>query len=802
MKYKKLLRMFAWVTAMAVTISCADNDVEEPGLSGRENILIDVVTDEKAQTRADSHGIDSLNENKIDRLDFFFYDNIVGNNNAKIHLRVTPNTTWQYRLRREVTNSTLSSLYQNGLEASVGSTSVYVYVIANAPDNIDFDALDNTSVNALKRLAITAPFEPQTSGSTKQDNFVMDGNHTAKLVKTDGKYRLVVEKEEPILLYRAAAKIDLVIRSLKDVVEDEAGNEWIPDKEHIKVGFYHGVKNSYVNTDGDNTFPVASSDQFNYALSDNRGKDMTAYQVTVGQGEDEQTFTNYKHAEPFYSYTSQWEGETSGDVDANKEVYLTLMVPWKLNREDVTAYTNTYYQVPVNRAGKKLGRNVHYLIELNVGILGSFTEQEITTLEDNTYLVLRQLEWNQNINLDADVLDTRYLAIKYDTVYMSNTTHGVAEYITSHPSTARIDTIKWFDYSQVNFRLAVVTRNQPNQINYYTQSNNGQWTTYVARTTSNGIYNTYNNHIAANNDGTITLDHSLDDMYSPQTIVATVYHKDKTSVSEKVVFVQYPPIYLTGHKSVGRVFVNRYSYNNPATTTYSGYRLAVDDRGTGNNDYRLGNINDPTTINGSSANSNPNLYTINISSFGSNVDYDYRIGDPRSTTPETIANISRLSNYYPTSSDASPNMISPKFQVASSFGVINGNYYMNYDQAKKRCASYQEDGYPAGRWRMPTYAEVRFIMSLSHAGTIPSLFNFYTDGQGNDTEGYWVANGKIVMLGNQLQFSTNNNTRTAVRCVYDTWYWGTTHATGNNSNQPIWGDATNFSWDNYTHSDE
>ena len=508
MKYKKLLRMFAWVTAMAVTISCADNDVEEPGLSGRENILIDVVTDEKAQTRADSPGIDALNENKIDRLDFFFYDNIVGNNNAKIHLRVTPNTTWQYRLRREVTNSTLASLYQNGLEASVGSTSVYVYVIANAPDNIDFDALDNTSVNALKRLAITAPFEPQTSGSTKQDNFVMDGNHTAKLVKIDGKYRLIIEKEEPILLYRAAAKIDLVIRSLKDVVEDEAGNEWIPDKEHIKVGFYHGVKNSYVNTDGVNAFPVASSDQFNYALSDNRGKDMTAYQVTVGQGEDEQTFTNYKHAEPFYSYTSQWEGETSGDVDANKEVYLTLMVPWKLNREDVTAYTNTYYQVPVNRAGKKLGRNVHYLIELNVGILGSFTEQEITTLEDNTYLVLRQLEWNQNINLDADVLDTRYLALKYDTVYMSNATQGVAEYITSHPSTARVDRVEWFDYSQLDVRLAVVTSNNPNYIFYYTQNNNGQWTTYSSRTTSNGIYNTYNNNIVANDDGTIVLTHS------------------------------------------------------------------------------------------------------------------------------------------------------------------------------------------------------------------------------------------------------------------------------------------------------
>ena len=95
-----------------------------------------------------------------------------------------------------------------------------------------------------------------------------------------------------------------------------------------------------------------------------------------------------------------------------------------------------------------------------------------------------------------------------------------------------------------------------------------------------------------------------------------------------------------------------------------------------------------------------------------------------------------------------------------------------------RCALYQEGGYPAGRWRLPTYSEVEFIMGLSTQGKIPTLFNMSTP---NDFEGYWCANGKVVLDNNVVKLETpgnyTNSGPTAPRCVYDLWYWGDEHST-------------------------
>ena len=139
-----------------------------------------------------------------------------------------------------------------------------------------------------------------------------------------------------------------------------------------------------------------------------------------------------------------------------------------------------------------------------------------------------------------------------------------------------------------------------------------------------------------------------------------------------------------------------------------------------------------------------------------------------------------LTNYHPTNpTEETENMIAPEILIASSYGKTrykqsSGGYDMTLSRAKMRCALYQEDGYPAGRWRLPTFAEVKFIMSLSTTETIPELFTMNTP---TDTEGYWCANGKVVLRNNVVQLETNNTTPTAPRCVYDLWYWGEDHDT-------------------------
>ncbi len=149
-----------------------------------------------------------------------------------------------------------------------------------------------------------------------------------------------------------------------------------------------------------------------------------------------------------------------------------------------------------------------------------------------------------------------------------------------------------------------------------------------------------------------------------------------------------------------------------------------------------------------------------------------------SRTGTRYSHVDKLTQYHPTKENIDGYMIAPEFQIASSYGKTTE---VTYQRAKERCASYQEDGYPAGRWRLPTKGEIQFAVELSRDGIIPTLFN----GR------YWAANGTYgsgysSTTGSFTDYTNNNNTN-YVRCVYDIWYWGDEHSTY--ANQFHYGDA-------------
>ena len=125
--------------------------------------------------------------------------------------------------------------------------------------------------------------------------------------------------------------------------------------------------------------------------------------------------------------------------------------------------------------------------------------------------------------------------------------------------------------------------------------------------------------------------------------------------------------------------------------------------------------------------------------------------------------IRHLAFYYPTeASERTRNMLAPSYRVCSKFGGIEfGKITLEY--ARYRCAAYQEDGFPAGRWRVPTEAEVSFIAQLSANGTFDVLFN--------PNQVYWSANG-AVQVKEQGGVTPVTDGTALLRCVYDTWYWG------------------------------
>ena len=186
----------------------------------------------------------------------------------------------------------------------------------------------------------------------------------------------------------------------------------------------------------------------------------------------------------------------------------------------------------------------------------------------------------------------------------------------------------------------------------------------------------------------------------------------------------------------------------------------------------------------------------------------------------------RLNNYYPTEeTDSKANVIAPKLRIASSYGSVRSN--LHRAGARRRCAAYQEAGRPAGRWRLPTLAEIKYISRLSAKGRIPQLFSpnpsRIRTGPNDDnprtftaqyrdrfngvwrTETrvdasysyYWCAQGLAYIDGyDGIDFTPKSETtgevfilsdgernpvgdrldkdhfvQAAVRCVYDEWYW-------------------------------
>lgn len=132
------------------------------------------------------------------------------------------------------------------------------------------------------------------------------------------------------------------------------------------------------------------------------------------------------------------------------------------------------------------------------------------------------------------------------------------------------------------------------------------------------------------------------------------------------------------------------------------------------------------------------------------------------------------------------NIIAPRILISSGLTELLvrqiPSAFINF---VKRGATFQEAGYPAGRWRLPTEGEVAFIAARQFDKTIPDIFN-------RDVP-YYCASGRWVIVpssGETLTFGTDINQEIEVwgstykisdlldaKFVYDLWYWG---------DQPAW----------------
>lgn len=753
------------------------------------NVSFTLVNSE-LKTRAEE-GVADFNENLITKADIFLYADPNANAVCKLTWKGSAETT-------ATVNATLTKEQLDGLfGTNAASGSCTGYAVVNGPDTPDSG--DGTKISALKNLEIGGSSEFSVFPST---SFVMDGQNNA--ISYDGN-----KVTGNIDLDRAASKIQLYIpnNKLTNYIDD-AGNQWVPQTTGMAVSFHNGVYSSRVDVVDAND----RTDDNYYSLSDNPEgtADDERFAMTATDG-------TYTH-QPFYSYSSDW----GRDEDPDQEPYLTLRVYWQKQVMQNGTYTNSgapeayYYRVPINLNGRKLDRNTWYKINLEVGVLGDKPSENPTVELTPQYIIV---DWS-TLSLDASLADYHYLVVEKDFFEMYNTEELTFTYEACDAVSVRIVSMTVPDFSTNTIRTLEFVGTNENNVQSLDQNKAGRL--LEGGDTDCMLENLLNTcYVEMNTDNkTITLSHALQndnsqDKYDHAIYTIELEVKTACGLYETIIIKQYPARYIEGfnvtnknNSNIGYVIINGFggqyeaSYNNNKTDK-AGAPLASGANKTQPQTETWYYTNN--SLKGSGYNNNANMYFISVSTLDTSIDAfkDFIIADPREIEPKKTWHVRSvnwrnygmtgespfitapalhgstprtLANYYTTRTD-NPNLIAPRFILSSAYGRFSGGDPRNKDELIARCATYQEYGYPAGRWRLPTTAELVYIAHLSD-NVFPSLFN--PSSQYHSATHFLKITSDAVTQSRGYEYGPDDPSKgdnnefenTSVRCVYDVWYWG------------------------------
>lgn len=784
---KKTIYYILGVAALLAVASCQKNLFENENEVSSEGISITFTCGEMP-TRAAGDEVPGVNnENLIKRIDYFIFpcddEGVVADNAVAAYRDVIipedDGLGMEYTTG-DITTGALNQIFPNGASKAV------IFAVANFVDYYGSAVAEPATTIAddltwaeLQALEVGQSFfedggdgfELRWPRVMNPDNanlfFVMVGKKVVEFQKS-GKYAI----EATIDLERLASKVTAVFDYAPQVIEYDKDDvpkvKWIPmdEDEETRVYLSNGVEHAtlggpltrtLVTTDSwavttkpnvhNGTVGDGSRDIFEYAYD--YMNDITTM-VDI-KDEDGEVVATRKQAH-YYTYPISLE---EGD---DSQPYLKLVLPWigynylgkdpdtgnDVYSAEATKMKEVYYKIVLPRETINEPNKI-YEFEVYVDIVGSDKEVNIT---GEKYIVK---DWSHDNEVSSNVGMGRYISLdipkdEYD-MYTS-----LVEILYVSSGEVEIYDLK---IEQEDFYAGTVKQ-------------------FITGVDDNGDF-TYGTGYNANTPDAadpanplsewvtvesqyLVINHQMNNNFSaskfdvaPMTFTVTLHLKGEPdhSFDRTVSITQYPALYATRDAHIGKVFVNGQTNDANNSNTYV--------QATDNSGGNLGSIQ-AQGANGlpGGANSNPNNYTVYVSTL-SGFSQPWVIGDPRDT-PAGIS-VLGVENYRKTRTDASKT-IAPSFKIASSYGQIRQNV-PTFNQATNRCAAYQENGYPAGRWRVPTEAEIEFCVELSNKEMIPSLFNY----------SYWASSGRYYNYQDGWH-NGGTNTTAAVRCVYDVWFWG------------------------------
>lgn len=753
---KKIIYIAAAAAALAAVSCTRDLEWKNAVDVADQNLTLTFSCGDLA-TRADGDETTTVdgvnNENRVNRIDFFIFPlnsegTVDGSTEYVYSGELVPEAqASDNKYTKVITGDAdlkLSEIFPDG------ATKAMVFAVANyyGKEGItvktwdDIHALevgDTFTKDAGEGFGTRWPHPMETNH--EELFFVMTGEKEIEL-KT-GQYVI----DDTVPLKRLASKVTVEFDYSHSVYTDEKGVTWVPEnllavkpvqeeaRVYLSNAFCHATlggpqTRTPLIPDGKNGsiyIPRPDRDIFEYAYD------------FLADATDDQLHYYYTYPYP-----------AAIDANGDNQPYLKLVLPWYGYKNYGTAdeffykKKEVYYKVvlPSNSITES---NKLYQYKVDVRIIGSDTEVEVTGEE------YRVKDWLANEAISSSVATGRFISLdipkdEYD-MYSD-----LAEILFISSGEVEIShlTIYQDDFSSVNSDKI-----------YFINDNDYK----KDRTTTDIAGTQLQNWVKI--DGTqVKVQHQMNNDYSdkdfdaaPMTFVITLHLKNETSIrfDRTITVTQYPALYVKMEEHFGHVFVNEYGSEN-------NYVNAWDNRGAPNyynsyNDRFLGSIlpqnyQFPSSQQGGGT--NPNNYTVYVSNLAGT---NWVIGNP--TEEVDLDNL--ISGYRKASAVNSGILVAPSFKIASSYGAIpngQGLYGVpTYDGAVKRCASYQENGYPAGRWRVPTEAEILFCISLSEYGKIPTLFG----------GAYYASSGRYYSTSDGDFLEAN---RASVRCVYDVWYWG------------------------------
>ena len=746
-------------------------------------------------------GVDLLlHENLLSTVDLFFYPGNETTSDAAYHVFRESGKNKSDILRLSLDSDVINSII---FPSQTNITQCTVYAVVNYPGqlvetNEQGDILTGTSLAQLEEKTVTTNFI--TPGETEETshyhtNFMMSGSSVMSL---RGRNQILAGSTT-IELDRYACKMTVGVKVAPQVAKD---NEvWEPMLESMEIYLVDAVNTVCLS----GKMPEdPSSSYFSFAKNSMRFINMATGEPLFDKDGD------YLQTYPFYMYPQHWiYGHTQSP---DKEPYLKLVLPWK---RVLGGYTQKQYYykifIPDDYREENICsfvRNNWYHINIDVGILGSETDDDKVTPDVSFYVV----DWqDKNIVIkNADIGKARYLSVERDTCIIYNEPQARMSYVSSHPvvlkqdDSIRVGRIYYGEKAVgVSTLGGTVTRAGEKDIfpegTIYLRYNKAQ------REALNGGEDWFKDSESA-----IVFTHNLKNNYKDPDFDYSYYviryvlvhadHQNNTQYRKEQTIIQYPGIYLDRTPNPDTIVNN----GENSTTLHGGYvyinNAQYSQKQYDEDEKNKENLWRVVCYNGGGT----DMYKISVTVLPPDENgTGFIIGDPRSKTstiyhpniPYEAARFVKEDNtasakeetreiqyYYPTDeSSRTENMIAPSYRISTKLSGTYRSTKISKEQAEYRCAAFQENGFPAGRWRLPTMAEISFSAQLSANGVFTAQFS----------DLYWSANGVVNVTPSTGTVKPEPTKHEGyVRCVYDSWYWGDDRVTDSDGYPSIfvWGD--------------